>query len=255
MTIRASCLFKREPVAAASTFSFCLPLSWSVWASSSSTEPNVLDELGRGLLPHAGDARDVVGGVALQRDEVEVLRRRHPVLRLDRGGVHPVDLGDAAPVEQHADRPASPSRSRTSWKKSRSAVTITDVEPCGAGLHGERADRVVGLVARHPDHRDVQDIEHLLDQSELRAEVGGGLRPAGLVVGVHLEPHGGGAHVEGHRQQVGMLVAEQLDQHRREAVDRVRDGARAGRQRLRQGEERPVREAVTVQQEESTRGL
>ena len=101
----------------------------------------------------------------------------------------------------------------------------------------------------------MQDVEHLLDQSELRTEVGGGLGPPGLVVGVHLEPHGGGAHVERHREQVGVLVAEELDQHRGEAVDRVRDGPRAGRQRLRQGEERPVREAVTVQQEESARGL
>ena len=93
------------------------------------------------------------------------------------------------------------------------------------------------------------------DTSELRAEVGGRLRAAGLVVGVHLEPHRRRAHVERHRDQVGVLVAEQLDQHRREAVDRVRDGPGAGRQGLRQREERPVREAVTVQQEESTRGL
>jgi hypothetical protein len=52
-----------------------------------------------------------------------------------------------------------------------------------------------------------------------------------------------------------MLVAQELDEHRGEAVDRVRDGPGAGRQGLRQREERPVREAVTVQQEESTRGL
>ena len=40
--------------------------------------------LRRGLLPDARDAGQVVAGVAAQRGEVGVLRRREPVLLLDR---------------------------------------------------------------------------------------------------------------------------------------------------------------------------
>ena len=138
---------------------------------------------------------------------------------------------------------------RTSWKKSRSAVTITASIPV-RGPHGERADRVVGLVVDDPDHRDVQRVEHLVDQPELRREVGGRLGPARLVVGVLLQPDGRPAEVEGHREVVGMLVAQQLDQHGREPVDRVRDLPGARGERRREREERAVRERVPVEQED-----
>ena len=63
----------------------------------------LLDELRRGLLPHARDARDVVGRVALERHVLEVLRRRNAEPLLDGRLVVQDDVGDPAPVEHHVD--------------------------------------------------------------------------------------------------------------------------------------------------------
>ena len=113
-------------------------------------------ELGRGLVADARHPRDVVGGVALERHEVEVLLGRDAVASLDGRRVHPVDLGDAPPVEQHADR--APPLHPVAHQLEEVPVGGDDhrVEPRLARLDRQGADRVVGLVARHPDHRDPQ---------------------------------------------------------------------------------------------------
>ena len=124
------------------------------------------------------------------------------------------------------------------------------LDPTLVRSHGQRSDRVVGLVILDPQDRDLQGGEDLVDQPQLRTEISGCFAPSGLVLGVHLKPHGRRAHVEGHDDQVGSLLSQELDQHRREPVDRVRDLTGAGRERRRKREERPVREAVAVEQEE-----
>ncbi len=213
----------------------------------------LLDELRRGLVADARHAGDVVRCVALQRHEVQVLIGTHAVAALDRGRVHQVDLGDAATVEQHGDRtvllPACP------HQLEEVAVRGDDhgVDPRTRRLEGEGADGVVGLVALGADDGDLQGVEHLLDEPELGTELGGCLGAARLVLGIELQADRGGAHVERHGDQVGLLVGEELDQHRGEPVDRVRDRAAAGGQGLRQREERPVREAVAVEEEEPAR--
>ena len=52
--MRASSLLSPSRSAEASTFSFCLPFSMSVWATSSSTEPNWFTSLAAVLSPTPG---------------------------------------------------------------------------------------------------------------------------------------------------------------------------------------------------------
>ena len=59
--------------------------------------------------------------------------------------------------------------------------------------------------------------------------------------------------VEGDREVGRLLVAQHVDQHRREAVDRVGVLAGAGREVLdRQREEGPVGEGMSVEEQEAT---
>ena len=61
------------------------------------------DQLPGGLVPDPGDARDVVGRVALEPDEVGHLLGRDAVARLDALGRVDVDVGDAARGHHQAD--------------------------------------------------------------------------------------------------------------------------------------------------------
>ena len=106
------------------------------------------------------------------------------------------------------------------------------------GVAGQRRDRVVRLVALDADHRDPKGLQHLDDQPELLAELVGRLAAARLVLRVLLEPDGGLALVERHRQEVGTLLTEHLDEHRGEAVDGVGRKPARGVE-LRQREEGP----------------
>ena len=63
-------------------------------------------------------------------------------------------------------------------------------------------------------------------------------------------PNGRPPQVERYGEEVGALVAQQFDQHRREPVDGVRDLSGACFQCRRKCEVRAVRERVPVQQED-----
>ena len=108
----------------------------------------VLDELGRGLIPHARHTGDVVGRVALQGHVLEVLRRRDPEPIRDRRLVHERDVRDAPAVEQHADAGTDELEEVPVRRDDRL------LDPALRRLDGERADRVVGLVILHPEHPD-----------------------------------------------------------------------------------------------------
>ena len=204
----------------------------------------LLDQLRGGLLPHPGNTGDVVRRVALQRHVLEVLRRRHAEPLLHPGLVVQDDVGDPAAVEHHLDARAHELEEVTVRRHDHRVHTLL------GGTHGEGADGVVRLVVDDPHHGNAKRVEHLVDQPELRREVRGCLGTTGLVVRVLLQPNGRPAQVERHREEVGALVAEQLDQHRREAVDGVRDLPGAGGQCRRECEVRAVRERVPVQQED-----
>ena len=128
---------------------------------------------------HAGD---VVRGVALERLVVE-----HLV------GAKAVALRHARLVVDHRRRDAHPGRQQPH-------VVVDELQPIevarhdhrvdtlGGGLLRERADDVIGLVARELANRDVHHRRDLADDRELRAQVVRHARPAALVVGIRVEP-------------------------------------------------------------------
>ena len=146
--------------------------------------------------------------------------------------------------------------SETSWKVSRSPVTISTSAAFGLRLGGERGDDVVGLVAGHGQVPDAERVEDLEDQADLAAELIGGLGPARLVLDVLLVPEGRLAAVEGDRHPGRLLVAQHVDEHRGEAVDGIGRLARRGGEVLHgKREEGPVGERVAVEEQQRVRHL
>ena len=144
-------------------FSFSFPFSSSVRAEQLLDGAELLDELGRGLVPHARHAGDVVGRVALQGHVLEVLRRRDAEPLLDRRLVHEGDVGDPAAVEQDPDAGTDELEEVPVGRDDRR------LDPSLGRLDGERADRVVGLVIGHQEHPDPQGFHDLLDQARAGA--------------------------------------------------------------------------------------
>jgi hypothetical protein len=97
---------------------------------------------------------------------------------------------------------------------------------------------------------DLQGVEDLTDEPQLLTELVGRLPAPRLVLGVLLEADRRLALVEGHRQEVRLLLLQQLDEHRREPVHGVRHLAARGDQRGGQGEECPIGKAVSVEEED-----
>ena len=207
------------------------------------------DPLRRRLGADAGDPGEVVGRLAHQRREVAVALRRHEVALLDGGGVHPPHVGDAPHGVDH--------RHVVGDELEHVAVARDDddLHALRGRLGREGRDDVVRLVAGGLDVADLQRVEHLVDQRDLAGELGRRGAAPGLVLRILLEPEGLPGQVEGHPDVGRLLVAEHVDEHRREAVDGVGVLARLGREVLgRQGVERAVCQRVAVEEQEPVRG-
>jgi hypothetical protein len=176
----------------------------------------VADERGRGDLPHAGDAGDVVDLVAQDGHVVDHLLRLHAQLLLHLGGAGP---------------PAAPARLGHGVVEGDPLPhQLGEVLVSGDDHHlpallprptGQGGDDVVGLEARLLHHRDVEGPGHLAHQRELGPEVLGGLGPVGLVVGVEVVAKALSAGVQHHRRVGGPVLPERLEEHGGEAQDRV----------------------------------
>ena len=203
----------------------------------------LLEQLRGRLLADPGDAGDVVGGVALEPDQVGDELRRDPVALDHRLGVVDLRVGHAAGGRHHPD-PVTDQLVGV-------AVAGDDHhrDVLVARLLDERGDHVVGLEALD---RDVGEAEGIGERREVRPllleQVGArrALRLVGLVDLLAARRAG----VPGNRHRARAEVGEDLDHHRREPVDRIRGPSVGGRDRLGQGEEGPVGEAVSVDQEE-----
>ena len=126
------------------------------------------DELGRGLLADAGHARDVVGRIALERLVVDHLVRPQAEALVDPGDVvHDRVLDPGAGRHQPDPRRDELEHVEVDGDDRRLEV-LARVE-----LAGDRADDVVGLVARHLVDRDAQRLDDLADLGELVAQVVG----------------------------------------------------------------------------------
>ena len=113
-------------------------------------------------------------------------------------------------------------------------------------------DDVVRLVAGKLGVRYPQTIEHLLDQLHLPPELLRRRTPGGLVVRVGLIAERFPPCVEGHSHMAWLLRSQQPDQHRDEAMHRIRVLPRRGLEILSwQGEEGPVGHGVSVDEQQA----
>ena len=165
----------------------------------------------RGLLPEAGQARDPVGGVADQRQEVG------DALRPDAApGPQGLLVDLAAPDPVHLHHPAAGEALAEVLVRREDAHLLDLVAEAGGG----RGERVVGLELPHrPDH-DPERAHRLLGGVELGEQLG---RHAllGLVAGEEVVAERADGVVEGDGDVRDRLarVAEQRRQARRQPDD------------------------------------
>ena len=201
------------------------------------------DQLARGLVPDPGDPRDVVRGVPLEPDEVRHLVGAHAVPQLDALGRVDVDVGDPARGHHQRDVLAA--------ELERVPVGRDDAgaDPGLVRPRREGRDHVVGLP---PLELEVPVAERLDD----RAEVGELLaqqvrhRAPALLVGLRDLRAMRRSRVPRDRDPVRLVVREELEEHVREAQQRVRRPAVRRLELLGQREVRAVREVVAVDEEE-----
>ena len=203
----------------------------------------LLKELSGGFVADPRDAGDVVGGIALEADQVGNQLGRHAVALNDSVRVVDLGVGDTA-RRRHDPRPVTDE--------------LVDVPvarddhhgpPPRLGLSRERRDHVVGLESLDMDVGESERLGKWLKVRPLLAqEVGPGLA-ASLVLGVLLlSPR----HplVPGDDHGAGRVVDQKLGHHRCKAVNGIRRAPVGCGDRLGQREERAVGERVAVDQEE-----
>ena len=173
------------------------------------------------LVADPGDAGHVVDRVADEGEDVHDPLRLDPPLRLDRLAVEerrpralPAGVEDHDVVADELEHVLVGGHHH-------------DPEPGGDRLVGERRDHVVGLEARRLDDRQPEGLAHPADVGQLHREVAVHRRPVRLVPGVLLVAERAPRGVEEHGDVLGLLVLQELAQHRREAVGRVRGQAAA----------------------------
>ena len=172
------------------------------------------DELRRSLDADPGYARHVVGRIADQRLHLDDLLRWHAEF-LDHLGpadllvLHGVEHDDAVIDELHQ-------------------VLVRGDDGGGgagrAGLAHIGRDQVVGLESVLFQAGNVEGVDRLADELELRAQIVGRIGPVRLIVGVHLRAERLLRLVEDHREMrrlVLLHVAQELPQHVAEAEHRV----------------------------------
>ena len=96
-----------------------------------------------------------------------------------------------------------------------------DVEPGPFRLVRERADQIVRLVPGLPDSGNIKSFHHAMDVGNLGAHAVRHRRPLRLVVFELRVAQGRPLFVERHDEAIRLLLANNLQQHRREAEDGV----------------------------------
>ena len=205
--------------------------------------PVLRDELTGGLVADPGDAGDVVARVALEPDEVGDLIGTNPVPRLYALRRVDLDVRDSARRHHQADVLRD--------ELERVAIGRDDagLDARLVGLRRQRGDDVVRLPALE---LEVLVPECLDDGAEVRELLAQEIRhraTIGLVLGVDLLPvHG--TRVPRDRDTARAVVRQELEEHVREAEERVRRLPVGRLQLLGEREEGTVREVVAVHEEE-----
>ena len=173
------------------------------------------DELRRGLLPHPGYARDVVGRIALERLVVDHLAgdQLEPLVDLRRvvqDGVLDARAGrhQAGVVRHQLEHVQIAGHDR-------------GVQATSFGLHGDRPDDVVCLVPSQLVDRDPEGLDHLANLGKLVPQVIRHPLTSGLVLRVLLVAEGGALEVEGDRHVVRLEVGDPAQDDAAEAKDGI----------------------------------
>ena len=195
-----------------------------------------IDQLRGGLVADAGHARQVIRGLALERDEIDPLLRRHAVALDHRRRIVTDHVGDAA--ARHDDGDAV-------------AHQLKDIAIAGDQNYfatffprvlGQGRQQVVGFVAFQLDRGNAQASQHLADQRQLLLEQVGSRGSAGLVFLVAIESKLRRALIEANDDSLRPLVGQKFDQHRRKAVDGVGHLAGGRDESIGQSEKSAIRE-------------
>ena len=187
------------------------------------------------LVADAGNAGDVVGGVALEPDEVGHEPRRNAVARLDALGRVDVHVRHAARREQHGD---------VVGHELEGVAIVRDHaggDPLLVRAQAQRADHVVGLVALElhvavPERLDQRAQVGLLLLEQRRRRLARGLVAREALQTVH------GPRVPGHDHALRVVVGEQAHEHVGEAEQCIRREALGRRELLGQRVVGPVGE-------------
>ena len=182
--------------------------------------------------------------VALEADVVGDLRRRDAEALQHRGRRVDLDVGDAATGAHHPDVVVDDLHGVAVAGDDDGADTLA------LGLLGQRAEDVVGLVARLDQVDDAEALHELGQQAPLRRQRVGHVRALRLVLLVQLVAEGLLARVPGADDAGGPVLADDLEQHLAEAEQRVGGLPGLCGDGLGQREERAEREAAAVEQEE-----
>ncbi len=202
------------------------------------------DEVARALVADAGHALDVVDRVADEREHVDHLLRRHAELLDDAGRVVP---GAFVAGVEHANPPAD------ELEKVLVARDDGHVVALGRRLQRQRPDDIVRLEPLGCQHRHAEGGAGLVDERHLLDQVGRHRRPVGFVVFGEVVAERAAGQVEGGRDGVGLVVGQQLAQHRDETVDGV-GRAPVGAGQAADRVVRPVHLRRAVDQEEGGHG-
>ncbi len=121
------------------------------------------------------------------------------------------------------------------------------------GLHGQGADEVIRLIAGDAQARNVEGLDHAVNVGNLRLHAFRHGRALGFIVLEGLVAERWPLFIEGHRQAVRLVLADDLQERGREAVNRVRLESLAVGKRG-QGEEGPVDVGAAVDEIQGRHG-
>jgi hypothetical protein len=205
--------------------------------------PVLGDQLPGGLVSDPGDARNVVGRVSLEPDEVGHLVGAHAVAELDALGRVDVDVRHPARRHHQAD------------------VVRAELEGVPVGGHDARLDRsLVRTGGQRCDHivrfpafeLEVAVAEGLDDGAEVRELLAQQVRHGASTFLVRVRDLGPmhRPRVPRHRDTTRAIVGQQLEEHVRKAEQRIRRLPVGRLQLFGQREEGSVGEVVAVDEEQ-----
>ena len=170
-----------------------------------------LQQLRRGLVADAGHAGDVVGGVALEAEEVDELVGAHAVTLEHLGRAVDGHVGDALLRGDDARHVGGQLVGVLVARHQQRLVAQLLV------ARGDGAQHVVALPALDAHHGHVHGLQQLLDDGELHLEVVVHGRALGLVLLERFHAKRGAARIERADERVGACDVDELEEHGDEA--------------------------------------